>query len=453
MPWSPGQSPAGCGYAPSTAPRAVPPTRWPGWSRSAPTWPPRPGRPRPSPAPPWSCMRRSRSTPGGARSSRRSPPASRTPPPRPEPRCCSRTTCTCTAASPEACHGRDRAERRHRPQGPDPGRDGRRPAGPLRRGDLRVTIGRPSDYYAPHARRLRPGRPCSAPRCVAGPLTRSARSTPRTRCRTSRRRRGPAHPRRARDRRRTRVAPVVAESLTMRQFADLVAAEIDPAGSVGASCVVMLRLLGPAMPMMRELAGVAYQWKRPFVVDDSAFRASFPDAVHGHLASGRRRRHHPLVARPSQDDRPATCMEPTKPGMTSTHRGVGGTGRAGVLSSTGGGTDDRASGAPRWMHLFGVDRPAEVPDCLPGDPGPPERPHPLPRQPRWPTHPQTPTQSGHCDSPLNPPRPSHHQCPTQPAPSGNGRGARMNLEPVGARNSAQPADLLIRGRRCGGMID
>jgi nucleoside-diphosphate-sugar epimerase len=71
----------------------------------------------------------------------------------------------------------------------------------------------------------------------------------------------------------------VAEPLTTRAFADLLAAEIDRPVRLRAAGARTLRLLGLAVPMMRELAGVAYQWEHPFVADDSAFRATFPDAV------------------------------------------------------------------------------------------------------------------------------------------------------------------------------
>ena len=72
----------------------------------------------------------------------------------------------------------------------------------------------------------------------------------------------------------------VADPLTTRQFADLVAAEIGRPVKLRAAGVRTLRLLGLVVPMMRELAGVAYQWQHPFIVDDRAFRTAFPDGVH-----------------------------------------------------------------------------------------------------------------------------------------------------------------------------
>jgi hypothetical protein len=37
----------------------------------------------------------------------------------------------------------------------------------------------------------------------------------------------------------------------------------------------VIKAAGLAVPMMRELAEMAYQWEEPFVVDDSRFRARF----------------------------------------------------------------------------------------------------------------------------------------------------------------------------------
>jgi nucleoside-diphosphate-sugar epimerase len=149
------------------------------------------------------------------------------------------------------------------------------------RGDLRVTIGRASDYYGPHGvttalgatlfpAALR-GRTANVigsvdaphtmsylPDIAAGLLTLGERDTA-----VGRAWHLPA-----------------AEPLTIRQFADLVAAEIERPVRLRASGPAMLRLLGLAVPMVRELAGVAYQWQHPFVIDDSAFRAAFPEVVH-----------------------------------------------------------------------------------------------------------------------------------------------------------------------------
>lgn len=71
-----------------------------------------------------------------------------------------------------------------------------------------------------------------------------------------------------------RIAP-----LTTRAFADLLAAEIDRPVRLRGSGARTLRLLGVAVPLLREVAGVAYQWEHPFIADDGAFRAAFPDAV------------------------------------------------------------------------------------------------------------------------------------------------------------------------------
>jgi nucleoside-diphosphate-sugar epimerase len=148
------------------------------------------------------------------------------------------------------------------------------------RGELRVALGRASDYYGPHGTvsalgegffgaAVR-GRTVNAvgsvqtphsmaylPDFAAGLLTLAERDTA--------------------DGRAWHLP--VAEPLTTRAFADLLAAEIERPVRLRAVGARTLRLLGLAVPMMRELAGVAYQWEHPFVADDSAFRAAFPDAV------------------------------------------------------------------------------------------------------------------------------------------------------------------------------
>lgn len=148
------------------------------------------------------------------------------------------------------------------------------------RGELRVALGRASDYYGPHGTvsalgerffdaALR-GRTVNAvgsvrtphslsylPDFAAGLLTLAERATA--------------------DGRAWHLP--VAEPLTTRAFADLIAAEIDRPVRLRASGARTLRLLGVVVPLLQEVAGVAYQWERPFVADDSSFRAAFPDAV------------------------------------------------------------------------------------------------------------------------------------------------------------------------------
>ncbi len=100
-------------------------------------------------------------------------------------------------------------------------------------GDLRVAVGRASDYYGPHGT--------------------------------------------------TTVLGTSFFRATLRGRAANVVGSLDTPHTrpvrLRASASAILRLLGLAVPMMRALAGVAYQWQRPFVADDSAFRAAFPEAV------------------------------------------------------------------------------------------------------------------------------------------------------------------------------
>lgn len=57
------------------------------------------------------------------------------------------------------------------------------------------------------------------------------------------------------------------------------AAVADGLGARAGTLVVpgwAIRLLGPVVPLLRELRETLYQWDRPFLVDDGAFRARFP---------------------------------------------------------------------------------------------------------------------------------------------------------------------------------
>lgn len=149
------------------------------------------------------------------------------------------------------------------------------------RGELRVAIGRASDYYGPHGTTtalgdsffppaLR-GRTVRAVGSLDAPHTMSYLPDVAAGLLTLAERPGADG--------RVWHLPV-AEPLSTRQFADLVAAEIGAPVTLRGTGVVTLRMLGLVVPMMRELAGVAYQWQHPFVVDDRAFRTAFPDAVH-----------------------------------------------------------------------------------------------------------------------------------------------------------------------------
>jgi nucleoside-diphosphate-sugar epimerase len=145
------------------------------------------------------------------------------------------------------------------------------------RGELRVALGRASDYYGPHGRgtvlgdsffpaALR-GRTVNVvgsvhaphtmsylPDIAAGLLTLAERDTADG---------------------RVWHLPV-AEPLSMRQFADLVAAEIGQPLRLRSTGGRTLRLLGLAVPMMKELAGVAYQWETPSSSTTAPSERPFP---------------------------------------------------------------------------------------------------------------------------------------------------------------------------------
>lgn len=89
--------------------------------------------------------------------------------------------------------------------------------------------------------------------------------------------------------------------LTTRAFADLVATEIDRPVRLRATVARTLWLLCSAVPPLREAAGVAYQWERSFIADDSAFRDAFsvpprPAAITATVAWFRRRPGVPVTA-------------------------------------------------------------------------------------------------------------------------------------------------------------
>ena len=138
------------------------------------------------------------------------------------------------------------------------------------RGELRVAVGRASDYYGPYgtatalgenffAAALR-GRTVNAVGSLDAPHTMSYLPDVAAGLLTLAERDGVDG--------RVWHLPV-AEPLTTRQFADLVAGKIGRPVKLRGAGVRTLRLLGLAVPMMRELAGVA----------DRAFRTAFPDAV------------------------------------------------------------------------------------------------------------------------------------------------------------------------------
>ena len=63
--------------------------------------------------------------------------------------------------------------------------------------------------------------------------------------------------------------------VTVRELAALVAAELGRPVRVSVARPALLRALGLAVPVLREVAATVHQWDRPFVVDDSAYRHSF----------------------------------------------------------------------------------------------------------------------------------------------------------------------------------
>jgi nucleoside-diphosphate-sugar epimerase len=148
------------------------------------------------------------------------------------------------------------------------------------RGELRVAIGRASDYYGPHGTTsalgesffnaaLR-GKTVNTMGSVDVPHTMSYLPDIGSGLVT-------LAERDAADGRAWHLP--AAEPLTTRQFADLVATEIGRPVKLRASGARTLRLLGLAFPMLRELAGVVYQWERPFVADSTAYQNAFPDAI------------------------------------------------------------------------------------------------------------------------------------------------------------------------------
>ena len=58
-------------------------------------------------------------------------------------------------------------------------------------------------------------------------------------------------------------------------LADVAAAAGVPAPKVVGTSPALLRAVGVAVPMVREIAGTVYQFSAPFVIDDSAARRHF----------------------------------------------------------------------------------------------------------------------------------------------------------------------------------
>ncbi len=63
--------------------------------------------------------------------------------------------------------------------------------------------------------------------------------------------------------------------MTGRQWVDRIASVVDRPVKVGRISRPMLVMAGLFSPRIRELRGTLYQWERPWVMDDSRFRAAF----------------------------------------------------------------------------------------------------------------------------------------------------------------------------------
>ena len=70
-----------------------------------------------------------------------------------------------------------------------------------------------------------------------------------------------------------------APAVTGREFLALVNSNLPQPRAVRVVSTGMLRLAAPFHRISRESLSIAYQWTEPFVVDDSAFRARFPEVA------------------------------------------------------------------------------------------------------------------------------------------------------------------------------
>jgi len=66
---------------------------------------------------------------------------------------------------------------------------------------------------------------------------------------------------------------------TLRDIVDRCAAHLQREIRLTAMPPALIRVLGVAIPMLRELAEMSYQWDEAFVVDDAKFRTRFPVAL------------------------------------------------------------------------------------------------------------------------------------------------------------------------------
>jgi nucleoside-diphosphate-sugar epimerase len=70
-----------------------------------------------------------------------------------------------------------------------------------------------------------------------------------------------------------------APAVTGREFLGLVNRALPQARQTAVVSTGLLRMAAPFHRISRESLAIAYQWSEPFVVDDSAFRAQFPDVA------------------------------------------------------------------------------------------------------------------------------------------------------------------------------
>jgi nucleoside-diphosphate-sugar epimerase len=66
-----------------------------------------------------------------------------------------------------------------------------------------------------------------------------------------------------------------AETLTTRQFLDLIFAEAQQTPKLRVASPLMLSLLGWFSPMMHELKEISYEFEHPFIVDHRKYEAVF----------------------------------------------------------------------------------------------------------------------------------------------------------------------------------
>lgn len=144
-----------------------------------------------------------------------------------------------------------------------------------RRGEVRVAVGRASDFYGPGAgqshlgeRLLRQLLAGKAAQVVVNP------DTPHTYHFTGDVAAGLALLGLDPQSDGTWMLPC-APAVTTREMIEALASRLARAARIQRLPPLVLSVLGLAMPMMRELKEMAYQWEEPFVVDDGRFRSRF----------------------------------------------------------------------------------------------------------------------------------------------------------------------------------